>query len=406
LVEARPKFEQTAILGNGAVPERETGLLKLSEEGVMPSDDAWHKDLFRSYQEFRKTVSSDFREGKIKDNVRRDLRDLYDFYIDEDRKARLAQMGRVRRFFWRLGWLLWNLILRLSPARRILLLIALMLIFFGGFSYESEHFTINFNMRVFSFLILLLILMLELKDKLLARDELALGRAVQTALLPDDNPDQPGWDIWLFTRSANEVGGDLVDYLHFQDGRLGIMLGDVSGKGLGAALLMAKLQATLRAIATDAGSPKSIGERANKILCRDGLPGRFATLIYLEVKPDADEVQIMNAGHMPAIAAREGSIEELPPVALPLGVGPDAAFFDQVIAAAPGDMLLAYSDGLTEARNRSGEFFGERRVRELITKLRARPAAEAGRGILNEIEGFVGDERLDDDLSLAVLKRK
>lgn len=372
----------------------------------MSSDDAWHKDLFRSYREFRKTVSSDFRDGRIKDNVRRDLRDLYDFYIDEDRKTRLEGMGRLRRFFWRVGWLLWNLILRLSPARRILLLIALMLIFFGGFSYESEHFTINFNMRVFSFLILLFILMLELKDKLLARDELALGRAVQAALLPDDNPDQPGWDIWLFTRSANEVGGDLVDYLHFQDGRLGIMLGDVSGKGLGAALLMAKLQATLRAIATDAGSPKSIGERANKILCRDGLPGRFATLIYLEVRPDVDDVQIMNAGHMPAIAVREGAIEELPPVALPLGVGPDAVFFDQELAAAPGDMLLAYSDGLTEARNRSGEFFGEERVRELITELRAQPAAEAGRQILNEIEAFVGDERLDDDLSLAVLKRK
>jgi hypothetical protein len=372
----------------------------------MSSDDAWHKDLFRSYREFRKTVSSDFREGKIKDNVRRDLRDLYDFYIDEDRKTRLAQMGRFRRWIWRLGWLLWNLILKLSPARRILLLIALMLVFFGGFSYESEHFTVNFNMRVFSFLILLFILMLELKDKLLARDELAIGRAVQTALLPDDNPDQPGWDIWLFTRPANDVGGDLIDYLHFQDGRLGIMLGDVSGKGLGAALLMAKLQATLRAIATDAESPKSIGERANKILCRDGLPGRFATLIYLEIKPDAGDVEIMNAGHMPAIAARESSVEELPPVALPLGVGPDAAFFDQQIAAAQGDMLLAYSDGLTEARNRSGEFFGEGRVRDLITRLRARSAAEAGRHILNEVESFVGDERLDDDLSLAVLKRK
>ena len=97
--------------------------------------------------------------------------------------------------------------------------------------------------------ILLFILMLELKDKLLAREELEAGRAVQRALMPDSGPTIPGWDVSLFTRSANDVGGDLVDYVPLDDQRNGLVLGDVAGKGLPAALLMAKLQSTLRALA-------------------------------------------------------------------------------------------------------------------------------------------------------------
>src|SRR5512138_3275825 len=96
------------------------------------------------------------------------------------------------------------------------------------------------------------VLMLELKDKLLARSELEAGRTVQLALMPDRPPVVPGWDIWLYSRSANDVGGDLVDYLQIDPQRLGVMLGDVAGKGLPAALLMAKLQATLRALVSTA----------------------------------------------------------------------------------------------------------------------------------------------------------
>jgi sigma-B regulation protein RsbU (phosphoserine phosphatase) len=364
------------------------------------------RGFFKYFEEFRRTIAADLGQGDIGGHVRRDMRDLYDFYVDEERRARWARLGTVARWIRTAAWLVWNVILKLTPTRRLLALIALLLLFVSGANFGNEHVTILLNASVLSFLILAFVLMLELKDKLLARDELAVGRAVQLALLPGDQPVLTGWDIWLYTRPSNDVGGDLVDYLRYPDERLGIMLGDVAGKGLGAALLMAKLQATIRAIALEGESLSDLGEQANRILCRDGLPGRFATLVYLEITPDADVVRVLNAGHMPPKVTRGAAVEELPPVALPLGVGANAIYQDQAIAVAPGDMLVAYSDGLTEARDVTGEFFGDERVRQLVRQVRSFGAAEAGSEILKAIEGFVGTARLEDDLSLAVLKRK
>jgi hypothetical protein len=201
----------------------------------------------RKKQKLRHVIMEDLRSGDLKRNVMRDLRDLYTFYLDEEERDRLAKMGRLKRWVLIVGWLAKNLFLNLSPARRVLLLISLWFAIQSRVEFKVGDSTIGTNLTVWGFLLILVILMLELRDKLLARNELEVGRAVQLALLPDDLPRVPGWDIWLYTRSANEVGGDLVDYLPIQDDRLGLALGDVSGKGLGAALLMAKLQATLRA---------------------------------------------------------------------------------------------------------------------------------------------------------------
>lgn len=239
----------------------------------------------------------------------------------------------------------------------------------------------------------------------MARNELEIGRKVQLALLPNSNPTLSGWDLSLFTRPANEVGGDMVDYLHIREDRLGVALGDVSGKGLGAALLMAKLQATLWALATDFSSLAELGARANGILCRDGLPGRFATLVYLELKPDSGHVRILNAGHLPPVIVKSGGVDRLSPVATPLGALPDSVYNEQRAEIEPGDCLIIYSDGLTEARNSKGEFFGEGRLQELLPGIRRLSAGDAGSHLLAEVERFVGEESYSDDLSLVILKR-
>jgi len=132
----------------------------------------------------------------------------------------------------------------------------------------------NINVRSLGFVILLVILLLELKDKLVATDELAVGRAVQIAMLPRDNPVVSGWEIWLYTHPANEVGGDLVDYIKMDSDRWGIAIGDVAGKGLGAAMLMSKLQATLRALAPGFQELSDLGSEVNRIIYRDGLRNR------------------------------------------------------------------------------------------------------------------------------------
>jgi serine phosphatase RsbU (regulator of sigma subunit) len=247
--------------------------------------------------------------------------------------------------------------------------------------------------------------MLELKDKLLARDELEAGRSVQLALMPTRPPTLAGWDIWLYTRSANDVGGDLVDYLQIDPRRLGVMLGDVAGKGLPAALLMAKLQATLRALVSGVASLGALGAEVNRILNRDGLPNRFATLVYLEIAPGSGRVRLLNAGHPPPLRLRSSGVDELPRGSIALGIAPDMDFVDQEVEIQPGETLVVYSDGITEAMNAAGDFFGDERLRAALLPSRTGTAAQAGARILDAVDAFVGEAPVHDDMSLVILTR-
>ena len=264
------------------------------------------------------------------------LSDLGEFYLTTHRRDRLAGMGRVKRTLFLGLWLLKALFLKLTPPRRLLLVFSFFLMWESGCQLNAGHTRVTFNFPLFAIVLLLFILMLELKDKLLARDELEAGRAVQLALMPDRAPTMSGWDIWLFTRSANDVGGDLVDYLQITDNRLAVVLGDVAGKGLPAALLMAKLQSTIRALASECTSLGELGVRVNHILNRDGLPNRFATLVYLELAPDSGHIRFVNAGHMPPLRLEAGSVEELPRGSIALGIVPKAEFVEQQVELGAG----------------------------------------------------------------------
>lgn len=351
------------------------------------------------------TVFQDLFRGDLNRSFRRDMHDLYHFYLDEEARARLAKMGAFRRAFFFFWWLLKGLILKLPPLRRLLFLLAFLLLLGQNLSFRTGDLHVTIGASCTTIVVLLVILMLELKDKLLARDELEVGRAVQLALMPTSNPVVAGWDFWLFTRPANDVGGDLVDYMELGDGQVGIALGDVSGKGLGAALLMAKLQSTLRAFAGECDALPDLGSRVNRILCRDGLPGRFATMLFLALGPDSGQVRVMNAGHMPPVVLREDGPETLPPVAPVLGILDRAEFVEQSLALSPGDLLVVYSDGLTEAMNERDEFFGEERLHALLPSLRGLAPGEVGARLLKEVSKFVGEEHTNDDLSLILIKR-
>jgi sigma-B regulation protein RsbU (phosphoserine phosphatase) len=209
----------------------------------------------------------------------------------------------------------------------------------------------------------------------------------------------------LFTRSANDVGGDLVDYLPLGEQRFGIVLGDVAGKGLPAALLMAKLQSTLRALAAEESSLAELGQKMNRILCRDGLPNRFATMVYLDVGARSGWVRVLNAGHLPPLVLRGTTLEELPNGAMALGMFPDATFSEQRVDLADGEVLIVFSDGLTEAMNGNDEFFGDERLRARLPALARMEAQGIGTQVVAAVDEFVGDARPHDDLSLVVLRR-
>ncbi len=239
----------------------------------------------------------------------------------------------------------------------------------------------------------------------MAQSELEAGRSVQRALMPKPSPSVPGWELWLMTRPANEVGGDLVDYLEIGKDRHGIALGDVAGKGLKAALLMVKLQATLRALAADFTSLAGLGAKLNMILRRDGLPNSFASLVYLELQSGSGTVRLLNAGHMPPLILKDGAVQETAHGGVAIGMMPDATFSEQQIEFRRGDTLLVYSDGLTEAANEAGEFFGEQRLLALLRSSTGLSAQQIGERLVAAADQFAGEARAHDDLSLIVLKR-
>jgi len=354
-----------------------------------------------------RVVIDDLRHSRLSRDFLQDIKDLYYFYLDEDTRSRLAGMGRVKRAFWLLGWLLKSMLLKLSPGRRILLLLSGILVFLvGDYSFTWRDWAISANLRPWGWLLLLLVLMLELKDKLVAKDEIQIARQVQIALLPRENPSIPGWSVWCYSRPANDVGGDLVDYIELDGFRHGVVLGDVAGKGLGAALLSAKLQATLRALVPDAVALEDLATRVNTIFHRDGLDNRYATLFYTEIEYDSGMLRYLNAGHNPAFLIRADGIEKLGASSFPLGMMPDTAYKEFGLQLEPGEMLLAYSDGLTEAQNPRGEEFGLERLEALLPEFRNLPPEKIGARILKEVDHFLEERRAGDDLSLVVIVRQ
>jgi sigma-B regulation protein RsbU (phosphoserine phosphatase) len=353
----------------------------------------------------RRAWSDLSRSGWIRSG-RKTFDELQAFYLTDPQRDSLTGMKPVGRWFHLVWWLFQALFFKLTPTRRVILVVALVLTVAAGWSFSiGKNVEATVNIPFVGSALLLVLLMLELRDKLMARSELEAGRAVQMALMPDESPKLQGWDAWLYTRPANDVGGDLVDYLSLGGGRYGISLADVAGKALPAALLMAKVQSTLRALCTEFDSLTELGDHVNRILCRDGLPDRFVTLVYLEVAGDSRHVRYLNAGHMPPVVLRQGSAETLSQGDIAMGLLSTAQFTEQSVDVAPGETLIVYSDGVTEAMNEAGDFFGDERFQRLLPGLASLQASQIGARILDEVQDFVGEARTHDDLSLVILKR-
>ncbi len=351
-------------------------------------------------------VASDVLRRGVGREVSGTFSGLETFYLSEGSRQRLAAMKPLPRFFTRVWWLTKSLLLKFTPARRILLAAALAMLALGVQRIELETGALSLRFQPVASLLLLLVLMLELRDKLVARDELEAGRTVQLALMPDRSPAVPGWDLWLHTEPANDVGGDLVDHLQIDDRRYGVALGDIAGKALPAALLMVKLQATLRALVPRCDSLSALGARVNEILVRDGLPNRFATLVYLLLTADSGDVRWLNAGHMAPLAIRNGIIDELPGRSIALGIVSGLTFLEHEARLDPGDTLVVYSDGVSEAMNSAGDFFGEERLRAALREVVDLPVDAVGAHVLRQLESFAGDAPRHDDVSLVVLRRR
>ncbi len=234
--------------------------------------------------------------------------------------------------------------------------------------------------------------------------ELRIARIIQQTLLPKELPDQPGWQLSTFYQPARAVGGDFYDFIPFEDGRLGLVVGDVTDKGVPAALVMATTRSILRSSAQENQSPGVVLERANDLLFPDIPPRMFVTCFYAILDPRSGTLQYANAGHDLPYRWRDGEVAELRATGMPLGLMPGMQYEEKEAILEPGESILLYSDGLVEAHNPARDMFGFPR---LITLLGTHESQEATIDYLrHELSAFVGEDwEQEDDITLVTLKR-
>jgi serine phosphatase RsbU (regulator of sigma subunit) len=245
----------------------------------------------------------------------------------------------------------------------------------------------------------------EARERERIEQELHVARQIQRELLPEVNPQLDGWEVTTYYEPAREVGGDFYDFLEFEDGRLGLVVGDATGKGMPAALVMATTRGMLRAVVQSLGSPGEVLARVNDALVTDIPPNMFVTCLYAILDPKSGSLRYANAGHdLPYLRHHGGDAEELMARGLPLGLMPNVRYEEKVAALAPGDNALFYSDGLVEAHDPQREMFGFARLRGLVAE-----HAEEGSLVdflMEELYTFVGEGwEQEDDITLLTLKR-
>jgi len=380
--------------------------------------DAWTRDIAR-----------DVTADDLQRLFTHDTRDAYRFFtrgLDEDRLARepwwRRQLLRVRQVFVAFT-------LKLSPARRSLYLISLVVALIGVLKLYRGWSTIRvpfgtpfFNVAVFapqwadgtvalliSIVLVNLLVLLEVADRLSLKGELEVAREIQLAILPTGTYHAGDAEICGVTRPANTVGGDFYDVLPLvddPDARVIVTLGDVAGKGSPAALLMALLLAVLRTLADEKLEARALVARLNTQICRHSPGSRFITLFYGLYTPATGALTYVNAGQNPPLLRRaDGTFERLGGTGIALGMFESSTYEAVTTVVNHGDLLVLYSDGITEAENPAGQPFEETGLERFLAARGGDTPAVLAPAILQAVEAHAHEPRFTDDLTVLIVKR-
>jgi len=242
----------------------------------------------------------------------------------------------------------------------------------------------------------------ELKAQL--DKDLSLAAEIQRALLPPRDYAANGFELAATTEPCRAIGGDFFEYTELPDGRLGFALGDISGKGPPAALLAAMIQGILNSHADGSAGPADTLNRLNQTLLRRSIQSRFATVAFAVARGDGT-LAVSNAGHMPTYVLRkDGRLETLEKGGLMVGIFPQATYEEESIVLEPGDLVILYSDGVTEAFNAHGDQFEEERLQECLRGAEGRPAGEVLDRLVEAVHGFAGAHPQADDITALVFR--
>lgn len=380
----------------------------------------------RRARQFWSTYTKDLTADDFQRLFTRDARDAYDYFARGFDPATLRGLSWHRRVFVQSRLLFIAFTSRLSPARRALFGVAMVCALIGmaklfsgfGLTYlPLVPFVLNVGIPgpawsdgtfwLFGgFVLMNLLVLLEVADRLSLKHDLEIAREIQLAMLPNDTFIGRGIEIAGRTRPANTVGGDLYDIVPLGNDRLLVVLGDVSGKGSPAALLMALLLAMLRTLAPDDLPLPVLAARLNRLVYDQAPGARFITCFLAVIDLRDGQLSYVNAGQTPPLLRRQdGGIEKLPTGGIPLGMFDQSAYDQSETRLDAGDLLVAYSDGITEAENRAGHPFDEDGLERALHMYGSSPAPDLARTLFTVVEQHAGDMKMMDDLTIVVVKR-
>lgn len=378
---------------------------------------------------FLSTYTRDLTSEDLQRLFTRDTVEAYRFFTRGIDPATISRLPWPKRAAAHARIFFLAFTLKLSPARRAVFGIAILAEVLGliellrldqqmqiplWFGLFTVH--VRFPLPAFAhgtfwvlvgFLLTNLLVLLEVADRLLLKNDLDIAREIQQAMLPREPYLAPGVEAFGSTRPANTVGGDFYDILQAPDGRILVAIGDVAGKGSPAALLMALLLAIFRTLADEGIDLGVLVERLNTQVVRHAPASRFITLFVAAFDPSSGRLQYVNAGHLPPMMWRAGTqaIERWTAGGIALGMFDHSRYETTEATLAPGDLLVLYSDGITEAENAQGQPFEEAGLEGVVRAYAGEPPEALAASTFRVVEQHTKDGRVTDDLTILILRR-
>jgi phosphoserine phosphatase RsbU/P len=367
-------------------------------------------------EQFWQRVTEGMEVDELWSQFRKDAHSSYRLYSQDVDSTRVAEVPPLKHYFSLARQFFWAIVEKLTPARRVLLLLALVLIIIPGgewswttHSGEVKVFALDFHF--YGGLLMFALLILEISDRVVMKRDLQIAKEIQAWLLPANPPVVPGLEIAFTTRPANTVAGDYYDI--FARAREGdesstflIAIADVAGKSVPAAMLMATFQASLKTLSSTPGTLPELVGRMNRYACSNSQNGRrFTTAFVAEFDPASRRLTYVNAGHNnPILRRRQGLIERLGIGGMPLGIVEDAQYQSGELTMESGDWLVAFTDGVIEAENSLQQEYGEERFITMLHSGAMLTPTMLLNAIMVDLDRFVGSASQHDDVTCMLLR--
>lgn len=382
-----------------------------------PKSDLGHRQEQRGpvqrARSFWDRVSEGLQLAQLWTQFKNEAQTGYRLYSREMPTAELEGKTGFQRFRTIAGALFWAILNKLSPARRIVLLVGVFLLISPLAFHLGDVVVETDRVHVLGGLVILGLFLLEVADRVTLKRDLQIAREIQTWLIPQVAPPVPGLEIAFYNRPANTVAGDYYDVFQRRHQEAGadpiflIAVADVAGKSIPAALLMATFQASLHTLSAQPGSLVELTSALNRFACEHSSGGRrFTTAFLAQYEPASGTLKYVNAGHnAPIVQRANGSVARLELGGLPLGIMPDRKYECGTVEICSGDLLIVFTDGLIEAVNAAGEEYGESRLLANLLANRQCGAKEALTRMTRVLDFFVGMTPQHDDITCVVVRK-